>query len=146
MKRNRKFGKEAFLIAALLGVSVLTGCGGGGTSRVVSKTPTRATKDHLKSLQTQSFRVMAQSGVPNGSLNAMRGGILLDGGAAGGTGAGSATGTVAPVSSANSAALPVPLMGQFLNNIAVRSKSVRSRAIARMQTRHAHGTSAYHTR
>jgi hypothetical protein len=139
LKRNHRFGNGVFLIATLLSAAVLAGCGGGGTNRAVSKTPTKATKARVQSMETQSFRIMAQSGVPNAALSAMRGGIMAGGGVAVGTGVGSGTGTVAPVSSANGAAPPVPLMGQFLNNIAVVSKSARSRAISRMQTRHAQG-------
>ena len=139
MKRNRRFGSGAFLIATLLGASALAGCGGGGgATRVVSKTPTKATKDRVKSGQTQSLRALAQSGVPNGALSAMAGGsFMATGGATGATGSGA--GDAAPVSSAANAAPPVPLLGQFLNNIAATSRPNRSRAIARMRTRHAQG-------
>lgn len=120
-----------------LSVVALPGCGGGGSSKAVGKTPTKAVKDHIKALFTGTFSTLAQSGVNNSALNAMRGGIAPTVGV--GASAGSAAETVAAPSdnSGHTVGPPVPQIGQFLNNIASTRKSVRARTINAMQSRHA---------
>lgn len=128
--------RACLALTAGLSLVALPGCGGGGSSKAVSKTPTKATKDHVKSLFTQSFSSLAQSGVNNSALSAMRGGIVLT---SGGVGSGtSAESSIAPSDNSSHAfGPPVPQIGQFLTNIASTKKSVRAHAIKTMQARHA---------
>ena len=137
---NARTWRVCLIMTMSLSVVALPGCGGGGSStKSVSKTPTKATKDHVKSLYTQSFSSLAQSGVSNSALSAMRGSLAFasGGGAATSTGVVS-TPTAAPSdNSSHAAGPPVPQIGQFLQNIASARKSVRARAINTMQARHA---------
>lgn len=133
MKRNHRIGNGNTLrVSAILATAItavlLTGCGGGGTSRVVSKTPTKATKAHVQSVQILSLRNMAQSGVPNGTFTAMRGGIAPLAGAVSAVAGSAANGGA----STNTAALPVPLLGQFLHNVGSTSITSRTKAIRAM--------------
>lgn len=119
-------------LALALNAALLAGCGGGsGTSRVASKTPTKAVKAHIRLLQTQSLRALAQSGVANSTLTAISGGSM------GLTATASAPGYAAggDTSAANNAPV-VPLTGQFLSSIANANHTNRAVAIRRMQTRH----------
>ena len=146
MKRNRRFGNaNIWRIGALAAVAsasiVLAGCGGGGgTSRSVSKVPTKATKDHLKSLYTQSFRALAQSGVNNSTLAAMSG--AFGSGAATTVGTTNAAAGAAPTPSApsdnssHSVGPPVPQIGAFLNNVAAVKRSVRAASILSRKAGH----------
>ena len=135
---SARSGRVCLALTMGLSVVALPGCGGGGSTKSVSKTPTKAVKDHVKSLFTQSFSSLAQSGVSNSTLSAMRGNALY---ATAGGGAGNAVGSVAASApsdnSSHAFGPPVPQIGQFLNNVASNRKSVRARVINAMQSRHA---------
>ena len=127
MKRNYRTAignlQAGALLVTAVSAALITGCGGGGTGRVASKTPTKATKVHVQAVQILSLRNMAQSGVPNGTFTAMRGEIApvavgAIGAVSNGTGAVSMT-TAAPP--------PVPLLGQFLSYIAATSITNRTK-------------------
>ena len=128
--------RVAGCLALALSAGLLAGCGGGGgTSRAVSKTPTKAVKAHIYQLQTQSLRALSQSGVANSTLTAISGGGNL---MATSTSVGAVAPTAGGSDGASASAPPaLPLTGQFLHNIASTSHAGRSAAIRRMQARHA---------
>jgi len=136
MKRYRRSGngnslRLGALMLSALSATLLAGCGGSGSSKAVSKTPTKATKQHVQTANLLALRNMALSGVPNGVIFAMRGGATppVATGVAGGAASG---GTVSTTAATSSVAL-LPQTGQFLQNVAATSISNRTKAIRAMQ-------------
>ena len=127
-------------LALALNAGLLAGCGGGGgTSRAVSKTPTKAVKAHIYALQTQSLRALSQSGIANSTLTA-----ISSGGSSGfATATSAGVGAAAPTASGSDGAHCVrparpaahrPVPAQHRLHEPRRPGSV---AIRRMQARHA---------
>lgn len=100
---------------------LLVGCGGGSSSSS-TRSPNAQTRAALKKLQNHTLLSLAQGGVNNATLNAMRANFN---GVAPATSNGATTANLST---------PLPMTGGFIANVAAKSKSGRARSITRMVT------------